>query len=58
MTEADFRAEMIYGASLTIMKEMMSERIISEDEMTAAENIIRKHYNPVISFISPCINLN
>ena len=58
MSEADFRAEAIYGGSLTILRRMLSEGIITRDEMMTAEHIVRKHNNPVITFISPCINLN
>lgn len=58
MSEAAFRAEMTYGGCLTILRKMLSEGIITVDEMRAAEHIVRKHNNPVISFISPCINLN
>lgn len=58
MSEAAFRAEIIYGGCLTIFWKMLSEGIITADEMRAAEHMVRLHNNPVISFISPCINLN
>ena len=58
MSEADFRAEAVYGGCLTILRRMLSEGIITGDEMKAAEHIVRLHNNPVIALISPCINLN
>lgn len=58
MSEADFKAEAVYGGCLTILGRMLSEGIITRDEMKAAEHIVRLHNNPVIAFVSPCINLN
>lgn len=58
MNEADFKAEAVYGGCLTILGRMLSEGIITRDEMKAAEHIVRHRNNPVIAFISPCINLN
>lgn len=58
MKEAEFRAEMIYSGCLTILGRMLSEGLIAMDEMKAAEHIVRRHNNPVIAFLSPCINLN
>lgn len=58
MSEADFRAEAIYVGSLTILRRMLAEGLITMDEMKTAEHIVRLHNNPVIALISPCINLN
>lgn len=58
MEEAEFRAEMIYSGCLTILGRMLSAGIITMDEMKAAEHIVRLHNNPVITLLSPCINLN
>ena len=58
MSDAAFKAEMIYGGCLTILRRMLAEGLITMDEMKAAEHIVRLHNNPAIAFISPCINLN
>lgn len=58
MSEADFMAEAIYGGCLTILRRMLSEDLITMDEMKAAEHIVRNHNNPAIAFIYSCINLN
>ena len=58
MSEADFRAEAIYAGSLTILRRMLAEGLITMDEMKATEHIVRLHNNPAIAFISLCINLN
>lgn len=58
MKESDFRAEMIYSGCLTILRKMLAAGLITDAEIMVAEHMIRRHNNPAIPLISPCINLN
>ena len=44
-----FRREKLYQAALTLAKTMLEERLLTDDEYSAAVTILREKYRPALA---------